>query len=182
VTWNTHREDGLILWWDWNNTELFVRVTDGANLQTVLKFQIEAPPDELENIETLDNENSGSKGSGGINTLLGLIFALAIVALSIFTVMFVIRLRAQGLTGEDTEENSEDEPNESELSHTTQHQAETLHVPDYNHLISGGVYDQSTGHTAYIDPEGRWWWQQEDGSFFHDPSFNVNDTTPDGLS
>ena len=181
LTWNTLNEDGLILWWDWNNTELFVRVKDGVNLQTVLQIQIEAPPDDSENIETLDNENSESKGSGVVNTLLGLIFALAIVALSIFTVMLAIRLRTQGLTDEDVEEDSEVETNDSELIHPTQHQAETLHVPDYNHLISGGVYDQSTGHMVYIDPEGRWWWQQEDGSFFHDPAINVNDTTPDDL-
>ena len=181
LTWNSLNEDGLILWWDWNNTELFVRVTDGVNLQTVLQIQIDAPPDDSENIETLDNENSGSKGSGVVNTLLGLIFALAIVALSIFTVMLAIRLRTQGLTDEDLEEDSGDETNDSELIHSTQHQAETLHVPDYNHLISGGVYDQSTGHMVYIDPEGRWWWQQEDGSFFHDPAINVNDTTPDDL-
>ena len=153
-------------------------MTDGANLQTVLQFQIDAPPDESENIETLDNENPESKGKGWVNTLQGLILALAIVSLLIFTVMLAIRLRAQGLTDEDVEEDSEDELNDSELAHTTQHQAETLHVPDYNHLVSGGVYDQSTGHTAYIDPEGRWWWQQEDGSFFHDPAFSVNDTTP----
>jgi len=181
LTWNTLNEDGLILWWDWNNTELFVRVKDGVNLQTVLQIQIEAPPDDSENIETLDNENSESKGIGVVTTLLGLIFVLAIVALSIFTVMLAIRLRTQGLTDEDVEEDSEVETNDSELIHPTQHQAETLHVPDYNHLISGGVYDQSTGHMVYIDPEGRWWWQQEDGSFFHDPAINVNDTTPDDL-
>ena len=181
LTWNTLNEDGLILWWDWNNTELFVRVKDGVNLQTVLQIQIEAPPDDSENIETLDNENSESKGSGVVNTLLGLIFALAIVALSIFTVMLAIRLRIQGLTDEDVEEDSEVETNDSELIHPTQHQAETLHVPDYNHLISGGVYDQSTGHMVYIDPEGRWWWQQEDGSFFHDPAIDVNDIPPDDL-
>ena len=181
LTWNTLNEDGLILWWDWNNTELFVRVKDGVNLQTVLQIQIEEPPDDSENIETLDNENSESKGSGVVNTLLGLIFALAIVALSIFSVMLAIRLRTQGLTDEDVEEDSEVETNDSELIHPTQHQAETLHVPDYNHLISGGVYDQSTGHMVYIDPEGRWWWQQEDGSFFHDPAIDVNDIPPDDL-
>ena len=54
-------------------------------------------------------------------------------------------------------------------------------MPDYNHLDGGGVYDQSTGHTAYIDSQGRWWWQQEDGSFFHDPAFNANDAMQDGL-
>lgn len=96
--------------------------------------------------------------------------------------MFALRLRPQGLTDGDAEEDdSEDEPNDSELADTTQHQAETLHVPDYNHLIAGGVYDQSTGHMAYIDPEGRWWWQQEDGSFFYDQTFNANDTTLDDL-
>ena len=181
LTWNTLNEDGLILWWDWNNTELFVRVKDGVNLQTVLQIQIEEPPDDSENIETLDNENSESKGSGVVNTLLGLIFALAIVALSIFSVMLAIRLRTQGLTDEDVEEDSEVETNDSELIHPTQHQHETLHVPDYNHLISGGVYDQSTGHVVYIDPEERWWWQQEDGSFFHDPAIDVNDIPPDDL-
>ncbi len=182
LTWNTHSEDGLILWRDWNNTELFVRVTDGANLQTFLQFQIEVPPDESENIETSDNENSGLKGSGGVSTLLTLLFALGIVTLSIFTAILAIRLRSQGLTDEDAgEDDSEDEPNDSELAHTTQHQAETLHVPDHNHLVAGGVYDQSTGHMAYIDPEGRWWWQQEDGSFFHDQTFNAIDATPDDL-
>ena len=47
--------------------------------------------------------------------------------------------------------------------------------------MGGGVYDQSTGFTAYIDPEGRWWWEQEDGSFYHDPALNANDATQDDL-
>jgi len=181
LTWKTYSEDGLILWWDWNNTELFVRVTDGANLQTVVQVEIDAPPDESENIETSDNENSRSKASGVVSTLLTLIFTLAIVVISIFTVMFAIRLREQGLTNEDVEENSDDDANNSDLVDTNQ-QAQTLHVPDYNHLVGGGVYDQSTGHTVYIDPEGRWWWKQEDGSFFHDQAFNASETTLDDLS
>ncbi|MBI31883.1 MAG: hypothetical protein CMB72_04790 [Euryarchaeota archaeon] len=179
LTWNAFREDGVILWWDWNNTELFVRVTDGVNLQTVLRIQIDAPPDESENIETVDNENTGAKGKGMVSTLLTLFFALVIIALSIFTVMLAIRLRARSLADEDVEKDSEDDVNDSELVDTTQHQAEVLHVPDYNHLVGGGVYDQSTGHMAYIDPDGRWWWQQEDGSFFHDSALNANDDTSD---
>ena len=43
LTWSTLREDGLILWVDWSNTELFVRVTDGANLQSVLSLEIAVP-------------------------------------------------------------------------------------------------------------------------------------------
>ena len=180
LTWSTLREDGLILWVDWNNTELFVRVTDGANLQSVLSLEIEVPPDEPVDIDSSDNENSVSQGSGLVNTLLAFIVAIAIVILSVFTVMLVIRLRARGIDEEETEDTSE-EPSDSESVEIIPIEIETIHVPDYNHLDGGGVYDQSTGHTAYIDPQGRWWWQQEDGSFFHDPTFNANDATQDDL-
>ena len=131
-------------------------------------------------IDSSDNENSVSQGSGVVNTLLAFIVAIAIVILSVFTVMLVIRLRARGINEEETEDTSE-EPNDSEPVEIIPIENETIHVPDYNHLDGGGVYDQSTGHTAYIDPQGRWWWQQEDGSFFHDPTFNANDATQDDL-
>ncbi len=182
LTWNILSQDGVILWWDWNNTELFIQVTDGADLHTVLQFQIEPPLDSVENTETLDNENSQSEGNWVVNTLGGLIVALAILALSIFTVVLAIRLRKQNLTDERIEEDSIDDADYSESTSTNQEQAETLHVPSYNHLTSGGVYDQSTGHTVYVDPEGRWWWQQEDGSFLHNPASSTDDTTLDGLS
>ena len=86
LTWSTLREDGLILWVDWNNTQLFVRVTDGANLQSVLSLEIEVPPDEPVDVDSSENENSVSKGGGGVNTLLAFIVAIAIVILSVFTV------------------------------------------------------------------------------------------------
>ncbi|MEC7704408.1 MAG: CARDB domain-containing protein, partial [Candidatus Thermoplasmatota archaeon] len=180
LTWNSLREDGLILWPDWNNTELIVRVTDGANLDTVSVLEITVPLEESIDIDGLENEISSSRGSGGVSTLLALIVALAIVVLSIFTVMLAIRLRAQGHSEEETEE-VEEETTESDSPNLITTQPETFHVPDYSHLAGGGVYDQSTGHTAYIDPEGRWWWQQEDGSFIHDPTVNANDATQDGL-
>ncbi|MED5486183.1 MAG: CARDB domain-containing protein, partial [Candidatus Thermoplasmatota archaeon] len=180
LTWNSLREDGLILWPDWNNTELIVRVTDGANLDTVSVLEITVPLEESTDIDGLENEISSSRGSGGVSTLLALIVALAIVVLSIFTVMLAIRLRAQGHSEEETEE-VEEETTESDSPNLITTQPETFHVPDYSHLAGGGVYDQSTGHTAYIDPEGRWWWQQEDGSFIHDPTVNANDATQDGL-
>ncbi|MBN16557.1 MAG: hypothetical protein CMB37_00135 [Euryarchaeota archaeon] len=180
LTWNSLREDGLILWPDWNNTELIVRVTDGANLDTVSVLEITVPLEESTDIDGLENEISSSRGSGGVSTLLALIVALAIVVLSIFTVMLAIRLRAQGHSEEETEE-VEEETTESDSPNLITTQPEIFHVPDYSHLAGGGVYDQSTGHTAYIDPEGRWWWQQEDGSFIHDPTVNANDATQDGL-
>ena len=101
--------------------------------------------------------------------------------LTIFTVMLALRLRAQVDTDDETEDTPEEPPDSESTVISSAAQPETLHVPDYNHLVGGGVYDQSTGHVAYIDPEGRWWWQQEDGSFFYDPTFNANDATQDDL-
>ena len=181
LTWNLFREDGLILWADWNNTELYVRVTDGANLNTISLLEIETPPlDTTDDVLDSDKENSAAKGGGAVSTLLALIVALAIVVLSVFTVMLAIRLRAQ-IEEEEEAEEAPEEAVASEPPEETMIQSESFHVPDYSHLAGGGVYDQSTGHMAYIDPEGRWWWQQEDGSFFHDPAFNANDATQDGL-
>tara|TARA_Y100001968_G_scaffold303373_1_gene317487 strand:- start:2508 stop:3287 length:780 start_codon:yes stop_codon:yes gene_type:complete len=183
LTWNTYREDGLILWDDWNNTDLFIRVTDGANLATISVLNIDIPLNQSAGIEESENEeNLSSSESGGISTLLAFIVALAIIVLSVFTVMLAIRLRTRTELDEESEEEAEAEgATESEPVEVATVQTETYHVPDFTHLVGGGVYDQSTGHTAYIDPEGRWWWQQEDGSFFHDPSLNANDATQDGL-
>ncbi len=178
-TWYSLREDGLILWNDWNNTELFVRVTDGANLHTIGYLSIDVPLDEVD-ITPPDNENSVSQEGGGVSTFLAFVVAIAIVVLSVFTVMLAIRLRAQGQEDEESED-APAESNPSESDGVEISQVQTLHVPDYNHLDGGGVYDQSTGNTAYIDPQGRWWWQQEDGSFFHDPTFNASDATQDDL-
>ena len=181
LTWNTYREDGLILWDDWNNTDLFIRVTDGANLATISVLNIDIPLNQSAGIEESENEeNLSSSESGGISTLLAFIVALAIIVLSVFTVMLAIRLRTRTELDEESEEEAEG-ATESEPVEVATVQTETYHVPDFTHLVGGGVYDQSTGHTAYIDPEGRWWWQQEDGSFFHDPSLNANDATQDGL-
>ena len=112
--------------------------------------------------------------------MLALLVVLAIIGLSIFTAILAIRLRARSEIEDEVVDENEDsvasEPIvEAEVEPTTHH------VPDHNHLMGGGVYDQSTGHTAYIDPEGRWWWQQEDGSFYHDPALNASDATLDDL-
>ena len=89
----------------------------------------------------------------------------------------------KNLSGVDEDE-LEDESEETVVSESpdaVEEQPTTYHVPDHTHLIGGGEYDQSTGHMAYIDPDGRWWWQQEDGSFYHDPALNASDATQDDL-
>ena len=180
-TWNEYPDDGLILWEDWNNTKLYVKVTDGANLFAISQLEIEVPIEETElPEESGDEEAPSSSSGGGVNTMLALLVVLAIIGLSIFTVILAIRLRARS----EIEEEAEEETDESAAPHSevvTEEQPTTHHVPDHNHLMGGGQYDQSTGHTAYIDPEGRWWWQQPDGSFYHDPALNASDATQDDL-
>ena len=158
-----------------------VKVTDGANLFAISQLEIEVPIEETElPEESGDEEAPSSSSGGGVNTMLALLVVLAIIGLSIFTVILAIRLRARS----EIEEEADEETDESAapLSEVvSEEQPTTHHVPDHNHLMGGGQYDQSTGHTAYIDPEGRWWWQQPDGSFYHDPALNASDATQDGL-
>ena len=180
ATWNEYPDDGLILWNDWNNTHLFVKVTDGANLFVISELEIEIPAEETEtNNESEDIENPSSS-SGGVSTMLALLVVLAIIGLSVFTVILAIRLRARSEI-EDELEGEQEETEVSEIPDVVEEQPTTYHVPDHTHLIGGGEYDQSTGHMAYIDPDGRWWWQQEDGSFYHDPALNASDATQDDL-
>jgi hypothetical protein len=178
-TWSDYPEEGLILWDDWNNTHLYVRVTDGANLMTISELDIDIPAEETESVDDSgNNEESTSQSSGsGVNSMLVILVVLAIIALSVFTVILALRLKARGELEEELEEDKDD----SEPPEQIEEARETHHVPDHTHLMGGGVYDQSTGFTAYIDPEGRWWWEQEDGSFYHDPALNANDATQDDL-
>jgi len=180
ATWNEYPDDGLILWNDWNNTHLFVKVTDGANLFAISELEIEIPVEETETTDESENVDDPSSSSGGVGKMLALLVVLAIIGLSVFTVILAIRLRERSEIGDDVEDESE-EPVVSESPDAVEEQPTTYHVPDHSHLIGGGQYDQSTGHTAYIDPDGRWWWQQEDGSFYHDPALNASDATQDDL-
>ena len=180
TTWNEYPDDGLILWNDWNNTQLFVKVTDGANLFSISELEIEIPAEETETNNESEDLEAPSSSSGGVSTMLALLVVLAIIGLSVFTVILAIRLRARS----EIEDELEGEPEEAEVTEspdTIEEQPTTYHVPDHSHLIGGGEYDQSTGHMAYIDPDGRWWWQQEDGSFYHDPALNASDATQDDL-
>jgi len=179
-TWSDYPEEGLILWGDWNNTHLYVRVTDGANLMTISELEIDIPPEEAESVDDSDTEGTGEstpQSSGGVNSMLTILVVLAIISLSIFTVILALRLKARRELEDELEEEDDASESPTQIEGTT----ETYHVPDHTHLIGGGVYDQSTGFTAYIDPEGRWWWEQEDGSFYHDPALNANDATQDAL-
>ena len=185
-TWSDYPVDGLILWDDWNNTHLYVRVTDGANLVTISELEIDIPPEETESVDDSGNEEESTSQSngGGVSTMLAFLVILAIIALSVFTVILALRLKARGELEDELEEDDDDDDDDSrasEHSESTEEPPEAHHVPDHSHLMGGGVYDQSTGFTAYIDLEGRWWWEQEDGSFYHDPALNANDATQDDL-
>ena len=181
-TWSDYPEGGLILWDNWNNTHLYIRVTDGANLVTISELEIDIPAEETESVDDSgNNEESTPQSSGGVSSMLAILVVLAIIALSAFTVILALKLKARRELEEELEDELEENDEVSESPEKIEETPETYHVPDHTHLIGGGVYDQSTGFTAYIDPEGRWWWKQEDGSFYHDPALNANDATPDDL-
>ena len=144
------------------------------------ELAIEIPPEDTLPInDSSDQEESSAESSGGVSTMLAIIVILAIIALSVFTVILALKLKARRELGVEFEEDEKDEGEEQPPSSDVEEDSETHHVPDHTHLIGGGTYDQSTGHTAYIDPEGRWWWQQEDGSFYHDPALNALDAPQD---
>ncbi len=181
-TWSGYPEDGLILWDDWNNTHLYIRVTDGANLVAISELEIDIPAEETESVDDAGNdEESTPQSGGGVSSMLAILVVLAIIALSVFTVILALKLKARRELEEELEDELEEGDEEPESPEQIEETPETYHVPDHTHLIGGGVYDQSTGFTAYIDPEGRWWWEQEDGSFYHDPALNANDATQDDL-
>ena len=185
-SWVSYPDGGLILWDDWNNTNLYIRITDGAELYTISSLEIDIPAEEIETADESGNERGSSPSSGGgISTLLAFLVVVAIIVLSVLAAILAIRLRAVSEIEEEEEEDesieNSGEPTSSEIKDSAQEQLETYHVPDHTHLIGGGEYNQSTGHMAYVDPEGRWWWQQEDGSFYHDPALNATDATQDGL-
>ena len=151
---------------------------------TISELEIDIPPEEAESVDDSDTEGTGEsppQSTGGVNSMLTILVVLAIISLSIFTVILALRLKARRELEDELEDELEEEDDASESPTQIEGSTETYHVPDHTHLIGGGVYDQSTGFTAYIDPEGRWWWEQEDGSFYHDPALNANDATQDAL-
>ena len=120
------------MWDDWNNTALFVRVTDGANLATISVLNIDIPLNQSNGIDqSEDEENLSSSESGGVSALLAFIVALAIIVLSVFTVMLAIRLRTRNELDEESDEEPEGSA-ESEQAEPATVQLETHHVPDFS--------------------------------------------------
>ena len=56
-------------------------------------------------------------------------------------------------------------PVETTTTETVQPTAQPTTVADYTGLPAGGQYDQSTGQTIYILPDGARWQMMGDGSF-----------------
>jgi hypothetical protein len=180
-SWSDFPDDGILLWADWTVLDLHVLVTDGAGNTVHEHLAITAPQTAEGTDGTITEGDLQSKGSGGISTIMAVIVILAIITLSIIIVLVSRRARSVSDSEDDEEESDCRDVDEGveETASTTVEAA--MHVADYTHLPGGGTYDKSTGQTAYVDPEGRWWWQQPDDSFFHDPGINAIDAKPDDL-
>jgi len=180
-SWSEFPDDGFILWPDWTVLDFHVLVTDGAG-NTVHEHLAITVPEAAEGTDSTTTEGDlQTKGSGVISTVMAVIVILAIITLSIIIVWVSRRARSVSDSEDDEEESdySDDDEGVEEIASVTMEAA--MHVADYTHLPGGGTYDESTGQTVYIDPEGRWWWQQPDDSFFHDPGISAIDAKPDDL-
>ena len=125
------------------------------NLTVTPPLNPNTPP---ENIDEADSKGSGGYSSNDVAAIVLTVIMLALVAAAGLVLMFRAR------TLEDDEEDEEDEEEEEEMEMLP----EQTKVPDHSGLPPGGQYDQTTGVTWYLCPDGSRWWQDEDGSFLLD--------------
>ena len=188
MSWQEYPDSGAIIWSNWSDVDLYVRVTDNVGLQTISNLTIE-PPVNPNTPVVDDNTSNTSVNSGGANTGgVAMIVLLALLLAGLAAIGLYLMFKSN-VPGEDDEfENeehddqnvTENEMDDSEKSPTTEtldeiEQAPILtHVVNHEQLPSGGTYDTSTGVTWYLLPDGSRWWMQEDGSFLLDMEHGNN--------
>ena len=188
LSWQEYPSNGAIIWSNWSDVDLYVRVTDNVGLQTISNLTIE-PPVNPNTPVVDDNTSNTSVNSGGANTGgVAMIVLLALLLAGLAAIGLYLMFKSN-VPGEDDEfENeehddqnvTENEIGDSEKPSTTEtlseiEQAPILtHVVNHEQLPSGGTYDTSTGVTWYFLPDGSRWWMQEDGSFLLDMEHGNN--------
>ena len=179
MSWQEYPDSGAIIWSNWSDVDLYVRVTDNVGLQTISNLTIEPPVNP--NTPVVDDNtsntsvNSGGASTGGVAMIVLLALLLAGLAAIGLYLMFKSNVPGEDDEFENEEHDdqnvTENEMDDSEKSPTTEtldeiEQAPILtHVVNHEQLPSGGTYDTSTGVTWYLLPDGSRWWMQEDGSF-----------------
>lgn len=190
ASWAVYPEDGIITWTNWSVLDFHLRVTDGAGITVHQNLTIVPPPAEEHTADGPSNDNPAKDSGGSLSIVLAIPVIFAIIIFIVATALLILRVRSVSNSEGEEEDESESEQvvTEDEVVEeivegaAAETEPTALHVADHTLLPQGGTYDQSSGYTAYNDLDGRQWWQQADGSFYHDPEVNTNDATQDDLA
>jgi hypothetical protein len=194
LSWQEYPAHGAIIWSNWSDVDLYVKVTDNVGLETISNLTINPPlnPNSPDDNTSNATVNSGGANTGGVAMIV--LFAMLLAGLAAIGLYLMFKAN---MPGEDDEFENEDDgvqttsvisPDDSDKPPPTEilvqeEQTSTLtYVANHEQLPSGGTYDTSTGVTWYFLNDGSRWWMQEDGSFLLDMDHANNPEQVEGSS
>ena len=175
-TWMEFPQSGAIIWSDWDDLDLYVRVTDGAGANTTVHLNITAPEPPDSGDSVVDTSTGGGQESGSYVGQVTLWVLIALLLAGIAAAGIYLAFRGRSYEDEDADE-VEEEADEGPVADITPvaaapHEIEPAqpmqHVADHHGLPWGGAYEQEGHQAVYVATDGGRWRQQPDGSFILD--------------
>ena len=171
-TWIDFPPSGAIIWSDWEDLDLYVRVTDGTGSNTTAHLDIVPPSPPVSDDDPSDSspdESVSGTSVGEVTTWVLIVLLLAgVAAAGIF-----LAFRGRGYEDDDDEHDEGGAP-DSPLAFagepTVVQAAQLQHVADHHGLPWGGTYELEGHQAIYVAADGGRWWQQPDGSFLLEAS------------
>lgn len=165
-TWIDFPPSGAIIWSDWDDLDLYVRVTDGTGSNTTAHLDIVPPSPPVSDDGPSDSSPDGSVSGTSVGEVTMWVLIVLLLA-GVAAAGIFLAFRGRGYDDDDEHDEGEAPapPPLVAVAPTVVHAVQLQHVADHTWLPSGGAYDQSTGKTVYVAPDGSRWWQQPDGSF-----------------
>ncbi|MBS71595.1 MAG: hypothetical protein CMO20_01395 [Thermoplasmata archaeon] len=161
-TWQDMPAGNAIIWSNWSDLDLYVKVTDNVGSVTYENLTIDPPANpNLPTEEEMVNEQTNAGGASSMAVASIILISLLVAAMLAGGIYLIFKLNSDG---EDDEDEEDEQNSSSELIENDEVQ-EITHLPNHEGLPAGGEYDTSTGVTWYILPDGNKWWMQDDGSF-----------------
>ena len=165
-TWIDFPPSGAIIWSDWDDLDLYVRVTDGTGSNTTAHLDIVAPsPPQSDDVPSDSSPDGSVSGTSVGEVTMWVLIVLLLAGVAAAGIFLAFRGRGYDDDDEHDEGEAPAPPPPVAVAPTVVHAVQLQHVADHTWLPSGGAYDQSTGETVYVAPDGSRWWQQPDGSF-----------------
>ena len=158
-TWMDMPANGAIIWSNWSDTDLYVKVVDKVGMENIQNLTIAAPPNP--NQPTEDEGSEESRGSGGASTQgIAAIILIALLLGGLAAAGLYLVFRGRSIEEEEDEFETDEEPVVE-----VHEPLIVTRVESHEDLPTGGTYDQSTGVTWYFALDGGKWWLEPDGSF-----------------